>query len=226
MRLAGSGRIVVRPLSHAQQVKREILQVSGRFSDQKQSHRILSATPTGITLDSAPTSRLVESPIIDYEETSSLRRVNMSPTVYLNECREDWGSKLPVLFTYISSKYGTPVEQLVHLSSTGCFKSDSIKSSGYGDGSVVRFPPEANITFPTPTHLVNTSLAALFPLKPEGTESSLVPEICQGQYSSLEASYDQLKVEACKFASECIPNSKLHFESRFEGGNLQQAIEM
>jgi hypothetical protein len=186
--------------------------------------------------------------------------VNLSHTSRIRERRDDWGRKLPVLFSYITSKYGTPVEQLLHLSSSGCFKSVSVESSGHGDGSLVYFPPEANIILPTPSHVANTSLTKLPPLKPEGTESSLVPEICRGQWSDLEAGHGKLKGEAGLGqlkgeaglgqlkgevdhgqlkgevdhgqlkgeARQCAgANSQtLHFESRFEGGNLQQAIEM
>lgn len=225
MRLAGSARIVVnRPLSGARQVEHEMLPFSRRRTDQKRRDRIFDA-PTSSTLESVPISRWIESPSIDHEQPASVQ-VNLSSTARIYERREEWGSKLPVLFSYITSKYGTPVDQLQHLSSSGCFKSASVESSGHGDGSVVHFPPEANITLPTPTHSVNTSPTTLFPLKLGGTGSSLIPKISPGQCSSLETSCGQLKGETRKCASECIPMSRLGFESRFEGGNLQRAIEM
>ena len=226
--MAGSARIVVnRPLSGARQVEHEILPFSRRRTDQKQRNGKFDA-PTSSTLESAaPVSRWIGSPSIDHEQPASVQ-ANLSPTAHIYERREEWarGSKLSVLYSYITSKYGTPVDQLQHLSSSGCFKSASVESSGHGDGSVIHFPPEANITLPTPTHLVNTSQTTLYPLKLGGTESSLVPEISPGRCSSLETSHGQLKGETCKFASRCIPNSRLHFESHFEGGNLQGAIEM
>ena len=133
--------------------------------------------------------------------------------------RENLGSKVSMLFSYVNSKYGTPVDQLQHLSSSGCFKSGSIESSGDGSGSVIFFPPEANITLPTPTHSVNTS-PILFPLK-LGIESSHISNVISpAGRLNLENSHGQLKEKAP------TPNLRLQFESRFEGGNLQQAIEM
>lgn len=224
MRLAGTARTVSRPLSGERLIQPEALPCFRRLSRQKESDRLFPA-PTASTIESAPLTR---SRWIDHQQPSSVE-VNLAHTPRISEHRdlEHRGSKLPVLFRYITSKYGTPVEQLLYLSSSGCFKSVSVESSGHGHGSVIYFPPEANITLPTPSHIVNaSSLATLSPLKPEGTESSLnlVPEICPGQWSSVEASCGQLKGEALKYAGA---NSQiLHFESRFEGGNLQQAIEM
>ena len=222
VRLAGSARIVVnRPLSGARQVEHEIVPFSRRRTNQKQRDCIFDV-PTSSTFESAPISRWIESPSIDHEQPGSVQ-ANMSPTARIYESREELGSQLPVLYSYITSKYGTPVDQLQHLSSSGCFKNASVESSGHGDGSVIHFPPEANITLPTPTHLVNTSPTTLYPLKLGGTESRLVAEISPGRCSCLETSHGQLNRETRKCT---IPNSRLHFESRFEGGNLQRAIEM
>ena len=235
MRLAGTARTVGRPLSGEHLIQPEALPCFRRLSRQKERDRLFAA-PTASALESAPLTKW-----IDHEQPPASVQVNLAHTPRVSERRdlEDRGGKLPVLFRYITSKYGTPVEQLLHLSSSGCFKSVSFESSGHGDGSVICFPLEANIILPTPSHVVNaSSLTMLSPLKPQDTKSSLnlVPEICPGQWSSVEAevcpgqwssveaSRGQLKEET----HECVGvNSQtLHFESRFEGGNLQQAIEM
>ncbi len=253
MRLAASAQTIGRSLSSAHLIEPEVLPFTRRPSDQKKSDDALIGStlesvdaPIGSTLESSPITRW-----IDHGQPASAVEGNFLHTARIRERRDDWGSKLPVLFSYITSKYGTPVEQLLHLSSSGCFKSVSVESSGHGDGSLIYFPPEANIILPTPSHIVNTSLTTLLPLKPEGTGSSLVPEICQGQWSDLEASRGKLKGEAGHGqlkgeaghgqlkgeaglgqlkgeARQCVgANSQtLHFESRFEGGNLQHAIEM
>lgn len=244
MRLAGTARTVSRPLSGERLIQPEALPCFRRLSHQKERDRLFAA-PTANALESAPLTKW-----IDHEQPESVQ-VNLAQTPRISERRdlEDRGGKLPVLFRYITSKYGTPVEQLLHLSSSGCFKSVSVESSGRGDGSVIYFPLEANIILPTPSHVVNTSsLTMLSPLKLQGTKSSLnlVPEICPGQWSSVEAKvcpgqWSSVEAEVCPGQWNSVEASRgqlkeeahvgvnsqtLHFESRFEGGNLQQAIEM
>ena len=222
LRLAGTARTVSRPLSGERLIQPEALPCFRRLSRQKERDRLFAA-PTASALESPPLTKW-----IDHEQPASVQ-VNLAHTPRVSErgVLEDRGGKLPVLFRYITSKYGTPVEQLLHLSSSGCFKSVNFESSGHGDGSVIYFPLEANIILPTPSHVVNaSSLTMLSPLKPQGAKSSLnlVPEICPGQWSSVGASHGQLKGEAHKCVG--VNSQTLHFESRFEGGNLQQAIEM
>ena len=215
--------VVTRSSLSTRQVENEVLRYSRRRTELKQRDGLIFDASPGSTLESVPVSRQwVESSSTRIDQSASAE-IYLSPRArIINERRKHLGSELSALFGYVNSKYGTPVDQLQQLSSSGCFKSGSIESSEDGSGFVILFPPEANITLPTPTHSVNISTTS-FPLKLGSIESSLVSSMISPGRCNLENSRGQLKDETHKFS---VPNYRLQFESHFEGGNLQQATEM
>lgn len=134
------------------------------------------------------------------------------------ECRKD--SKVPVLFQYMSSKYGTPIEHLQHLSSKGTFKTNQIDSSSSGDGPVIYCPHEANICLPTPLHLVNASPTLCPLMTTDSGEACHVPPQIKRETRKGKTVYRS------DGSIEAEATLHLKFESRFEGGNLQRAIQM
>ena len=221
MRLAGSDRLV-RPLSSEHQIVREILPLSTRCTHQRQSDRVSKLYSSCGLLESASISRW-SGP--NYEQPVSAH-IYTSSTAGMKQRKES----IPVLFSYVSSKYGTPADQLKHLSCCGSFKSADIESSGHGSGPILHFPPEANITLPTPTHSMNISPCVLS-LR-GSTESNHIfttvtpaagPCSFIGSGHSSGDTSTKLHVGSRTGAT---PISRLKFESCFEGGNLQQAIAM
>ena len=125
--------------------------------------------------------------------------------------------KVSMLWRYVSSKYGTPLHHLQYLLATGNFKSILHDSSGSGGGPLIRCPPEANISLATPTHLENVS-SAIFPLMVSVSSISFEDRKSESKGENAFTGFIH--------GSKTEPVCQLKFESRFEGGNLQQAMEM
>lgn len=139
------------------------------------------------------------------------------PGTNLREHGADKRCKIPMLWHYINSKYGTPVQHLQYLAATGNFKSTLHDSGSSGGGPLIRYPPEANISLTTPTHQERVS-PIVFPLT-----SMMSPKSFQEGKSENNAENSPSGINhGIKSEAVC----QLKFESRFEGGNLQQAIEM
>lgn len=158
------------------------------------------------------------------------------------------------LSEYVNVKYGVPSDQLLHLSSTGSFRTRVVDTAGLGGGPFIHVPVEANILFPTPSHVSSCSL--LKSLSPDHDNSS-------SQFKSSKTNHGHVQVEGsiwCQ-SNSLMPagqdNTKassiqstpfvfgtkqivysggakdvvtshngLQFEARFEGGNLQQAVQV
>lgn len=123
--------------------------------------------------------------------------------------------KLSSRFQYVNSKYGTPVEHLDRLQATGSFMSVPVDSSGCGNGPVVYCPPEANISLPTPTHVVATV--------DHGATSG---EAFHGRQREGEMCVTEPANGSVTTGDHEEHLTHLTFESSFEGGNLKEAIQM
>lgn len=177
----------------------------------------------------------------------------ISPKRNLDDTRANANShsKSPIeIFQYISSKYGTPSEQLSNLQVEGKFLTTEFDSSGVKSGPTIHYPLEANICIPTPKHVRDpTSHAAQ---RDQQINSSV-----QSTHSCNESSNKYLSREACSTTvdkrngqiiycnsrqilsqSDQAPSQsghalflskkgeKLVFESRFESGNLQKVTQL
>lgn len=133
---------------------------------------------------------------------------------------------LPPLLQYVSSKYGTPTNQLMCFCSTGSFISNTVDSSGSGCGPNICCPREANICLPTPVHS-ESNLQTKFPIVHSIPSSAMT----YAQYHAADHEKEIGSIEQGKDVGSVISTGKrsrsqLTFESRFEGGNLLNAIEV
>ena len=170
--------------------------------------------------------RIVESSVREsaWPLTDALATSNMSPPADDASDCADTGRAVPSgsegnsgLMHYMSTKYGTPIEHLHNLSSSGTFKTVSFDSSSCGRGPIIRCPPEANLSLPTPTHLMSLS-PTLFPLNTTDSCKTTHDIRC------LRGEREVTK-SVCECADGGGSTLSLKFESSFEGGNLQQAIK-
>ena len=121
------------------------------------------------------------------------------------------------IYDYLYSKYGTPYDQLKHLMQNGRFLSPSEKvRAEVSIDQRVRWPVECNIIQPTPqlsTHQI----------QPKMPMQSFGPLLGQVRPSFHHAT--SFPVYDCKEEIE-LCTSELTFESRFESGNLRQAMQV
>ena len=121
------------------------------------------------------------------------------------------------IYDYLCSKYGTPYNQLKHLMQNGRFLSHSEKvRAEVSIDQRVRWPVECIITQPTPqlsTHQIEPKM----PMQYFG------PLLGQVRPSFHRA--NSLPVYDCKEEIK-LCTSELTFESRFESGNLRQAMQV
>ena len=132
--------------------------------------------------------------------------------------------KTETIQDYIHNKYGTPRGQLHNLKSDGTFDCVSWQREGGqipGIDDRLRWPMECNITQPTP-ELSGRHLKKNVPFFPEA------PVLGSARPSFVRTAQDCTVVFDRSLADNQPPlgNGVLSFESRFESGNLQQAIKV
>ncbi len=125
---------------------------------------------------------------------------------------------------YIHNKYGTPHGQLHNLKSDGTFDCVSRQREGgqmAGIDDRLRWPMECNIVQPAP-ELSGRHLQRNVPFFPEA------PVLGNARPSFVRTAQDCTVVFDRSLADNQPPlgNGVLSFESRFESGNLQQAIQV
>ena len=137
------------------------------------------------------------------------------------------------LSEYVNYKYGVPMEQLLHLSSTGTFQTQLVDTTGDGGGPFIHAPIEANILFPTPKHVTATSPFTLptshAPCIGDNTRlhpDSSMKNSAKGHTHTSSSKHGARQVVYNGGADGGCTSNRLHFEARFEGGNLQQAVQV
>ena len=91
------------------------------------------------------------------------------------------------VFQYLSSKYGTPAEQLKRLAVSGSFRTRRMDCV-VGGGVSVRWPVEANIIHATPQHVLDTS-PPLQPFYQQDQGVCLCRTCVPNNYENVRASY-------------------------------------
>ena len=133
---------------------------------------------------------------------------------------------------YVNSKYGVPMEQLLHLTSTGSFQTHIIDSTGDGSGPFINVPLEANILFPTPQHVTTASHFTSSHTPNIGDNTRVQPHSSIQNSTNVPKDTPRSKPGARQVvyngssSDRVCPSNGLQFEARFEGGNLQQAVQM
>ena len=168
--------------------------------------------------------RSFDKPLPSCSQVSEQHSVKATATVARNG-----ESKVPTMLRYVNTKYGTPVDQLQHLQSTGKFVSVSVDSSGCGKGPVVYCPPEANISLPTPTHCVCPSRMR-HPFVSVASSDDVADGEMLEERDQLQGGGGTTLTEPANSDRTAKEEEMFHghltFESCFEGGNLQQATQM
>ncbi len=124
------------------------------------------------------------------------------------------------VYDYLHQKYGTCYEQLQSLMSTGKFRCSNGKECGIvGMDERIRWPTECNITQPSPK-LTSNNLQVNVPFFPDapilGHARPLFHRTPQDCTAVFEKASD----------TQVLEDGVLKFESRFESGNLHQAIKV
>ena len=130
------------------------------------------------------------------------------------------------VFDYLHLKYGTPYHQLQHLANHGCFKCTNGENKPVD--SRMKWPKERRIVTAAPqlvTTEANQSVS-------ETTDFSRVPSV-DTRCSSVGISVYDSSIDDSAVSDQNSSNnqengatSKLRFESRFESGNLHQAMQV
>ena len=125
------------------------------------------------------------------------------------------------VYDYLRTKYGTPYVQLENLMKHGRFVCTG-GSSVVGVDRRLSWPVECNIALPTPS-LSSLHLQPRVPFFPDGPVLGLArPSFHRTPDSSIVV-YDRLSDTQ---SSRSMEDGVLKFESRFESGNLHQAIHV
>ena len=161
--------------------------------------------------------------MVEKQESVTDDAVTRQRTLQMNYVKHKLNEKQTV-YEYISRKYGTPMSQLQHLVFNGKYKcapssTDDDVRVKLGIDKRVKWPIECEITQSTPTHTTNEAQnrtpfgAGIGPLI--GYERTKL------QYTGpLKVVYDRLAEAQIEFEND------LKFESKFESGNLQKAIQV
>lgn len=130
------------------------------------------------------------------------------------------------LLQYVNSKYGAPRAQLKNLSEAGHYQTAIIDTSGIGNGPCIRHPVESNIFLSTPKHIT-------MPYKVKNEEGTVIHKVKRKEETFAanglnRASASLLPSGQLVYTTgeEETVRGDLEFESRFESGNLKQAIQM
>lgn len=122
-------------------------------------------------------------------------------------------TKEPGIFNYVHSKYGTPRTQLQSLSENGSYETTTIDSSGVGSGPMLNYPVEALVCLPTPRHNFGSNPSC----DQEENNTSVAPPTSRISKSVYATGHE---------TDQEVIGQGLQFESRFESGNLAQAIRL
>ena len=124
------------------------------------------------------------------------------------------------VYDYLHQKYGTSYEQLQNLMSTGKFRCNSGQECGIiGIDERIRWPTDCNITRPSP-ELASKNLQQRVPFFPDGPILGQARPLFHRTPQDCTIAFDR------STNTQAVDNSALIFDSRFESGNLRQAIKV
>ena len=124
------------------------------------------------------------------------------------------------VYDYLKTKYGTPREQLECLMSEGRFQVVAMDyNKRIGVDKRVRWPTECNINQGTPK-LSSYQLQSKVPFYPDAPLLGLSRPTIHRSPETIAVVYDRVANE------QLVRDGTLLFESRFESGNLQQAMQV
>ena len=138
-------------------------------------------------------------------------------TTNKGKMKEPIKEKQKNLESYVHAKYGTPRTQLQNLSEKGSYKTTTIDSSGIGSGPMLNYPVEALICLPTPRHNCGGSC--------DQEEKCTVNTTDETDTSVAHLTSGKLIYTTGQETDHEVIGG-LQFESRFESGNLSQAIRL
>ena len=132
--------------------------------------------------------------------------------------------QVQTVFDYLHLKYGTPYNQLEHLANHGCFKCSNGENKPVD--SRMRWPKERPIVISGPRLVMTEATQSVSSEATNFSSSSVDAQSSEG-ISVYDCNMEDSAVSGQdKDIMESPGNNQLRFESRFESGNLHQAMQV